>query len=236
MISLIYCGQVMQSFIVISKDPAHRKIELQKLYAQYEIGIFDRIEFSEESVGIELIRNLQKNIFLAPLKSPQKAVVLVILNTITPEAQNALLKLLEEPPPHTIIILTALTLELFLPTILSRCTVISEKETTQEISKKEQQDLEETLETILTEGIGTKLQLAQDYGKSREEALLFLKSLQNTVRRKLIDTIYTEYTEKEEIPPLLQFSIAIQKTYTVLKSTNATPRLALENLFLLLNS
>src|SRR3989344_5694025 len=43
---------------------------------------------------------------------------------ITLEAQNALLKILEEPPNNTIIIITTPKKELLLPTIISRCKVI----------------------------------------------------------------------------------------------------------------
>jgi len=92
---------------------------------------------SEKAVGIAQVRDFQKRIFLKPFKSKQKAVILSTQNTITTEAQNALLKVLEEPPDNTILLLICESSEDFLPTIISRCKIITLDKEPSEINLKE---------------------------------------------------------------------------------------------------
>jgi len=80
-----------------------------------------------KAISIESVRRLEK--FLA-LKVPRdnpfnRAVIVEDADLLTHEAQNALLKTLEEPPQSTIIILTASHQESLLPTIISRVQAIS---------------------------------------------------------------------------------------------------------------
>jgi replication-associated recombination protein RarA len=79
------------------------------------------------SISIEMIRNLQKFLQLktigtAPLR---RAVIIEHAQALTTEAQNAFLKLLEEPPADTLMILTVDSPRSLLPTILSRTQVIT---------------------------------------------------------------------------------------------------------------
>jgi hypothetical protein len=75
----------------------------------------------KHSLGIEAIRELQH---LAALKLPNSSILRLIIipdsQMLTSEAQNALLKLLEEPPANTHFILTATDEQGLLPTIRSR--------------------------------------------------------------------------------------------------------------------
>jgi hypothetical protein len=75
------------------------------------------------SIGIELIRDTIPLLTRPPFILPQKFVIIYPANTLTIEAQNALLKLLEEPPEK---ILVANTDQTILPTITSRCFTIRE--------------------------------------------------------------------------------------------------------------
>ena len=73
---------------------------------------------------IQSIRELRKSLYLKG-QSLGKKVVLVfdahLLSSGQSEAANAFLKLLEEPPPNTTIVLVSDHIELLLPTIISRC-------------------------------------------------------------------------------------------------------------------
>lgn len=77
------------------------------------------------SVFIDQIRELKNHIFQKPLSLPYKFIVIEQANKMTPQAQNALLKILEEPPTQAIIILQAVDKLQLLPTILSRVVIIS---------------------------------------------------------------------------------------------------------------
>jgi DNA polymerase-3 subunit delta' len=80
------------------------------------------VEPDGASISIESIRGLQKFLQLKTTgsKAFRRAVIVEAAQALTTEAQNALLKLLEEPPADTIIILTASSSRALLPTILSR--------------------------------------------------------------------------------------------------------------------
>lgn len=85
---------------------------------------FNILEPNGSSIKIEQIRNLIENIYEKPIVSNKKVYIINDSNLMTKEAQNALLKTLEEPPEYVTIILIASNDNLFLPTIKSRCTKI----------------------------------------------------------------------------------------------------------------
>ncbi len=71
--------------------------------------------------GINEIRELRENVKYAPAKSTSKIFVIDEVHMLTPEAFNALLKTLEEPPPRVIFILATTEPHKIPLTILSRC-------------------------------------------------------------------------------------------------------------------
>lgn len=208
----------MQSVLILgSKEQTKEKaLELAK---ESKISKFDTdIIETEKAVGIGDIRLLQKRVFLKPLESDEKMVILDAFLGITLEAQNAFLKLLEEPPNNTIIIMLAKDADSFLPTVLSRCNLINlntEKKLDGEKSSKTLKILEE-----LRLGKNA-LYVAQNKGKNREEALSFLEELILTAELNLENDKALGKTIKK-----------MQKTYTIIKTTNVSPRFVLENLFL----
>lgn len=78
------------------------------------------------SISIEAIRALQKFLQLKTTgdRPLRRAILVEYAHALTTEAQNAFLKLLEEPPADTLIVLTANTPRSLLPTILSRMQTI----------------------------------------------------------------------------------------------------------------
>lgn len=74
-----------------------------------------------EIISIEELRNLLYDLNLKPLFSPYKICIIKEASRLTLEAQNAFLKTLEEPPLHSILILTTSYPQELLPTIISRC-------------------------------------------------------------------------------------------------------------------
>ena len=82
---------------------------------------------SRRSFHIDTIRQLRQNAWLLPGEAPCRVCVLCGAENMTDQAQNALLKILEEPPEHTVFILTAENRAMLLPTILSRVQTIPGK-------------------------------------------------------------------------------------------------------------
>ncbi|MBQ9657550.1 MAG: DNA polymerase III subunit [Clostridia bacterium] len=79
----------------------------------------------EKSIKIEQIRNMQIKIAEKPIVSDKKVYIINNADTMTREAQNCLLKTLEEPPEYVTIILIGQNENNFLTTIKSRCTKIN---------------------------------------------------------------------------------------------------------------
>jgi len=75
--------------------------------------------------GIEFIRSLRERVLSVPMVSDYKVYIIDEAAMLTREASNALLKTLEEPPPHIIFVLATTELEKMLPTIKSRCQIFN---------------------------------------------------------------------------------------------------------------
>ncbi len=71
--------------------------------------------------GIDDIRELRERVRFAPNSARYKVYIIDEVHMLTTDASNALLKTLEEPPPHAIFVLATTEPHKLLPTILSRC-------------------------------------------------------------------------------------------------------------------
>ena len=76
------------------------------------------------SVG-EIRTQMVNDVDLKPYSSRYKIYIVPDAQLLTVEAQNAMLKTLEEPPEYAIIMLLTNNMDKFLPTILSRCIVLN---------------------------------------------------------------------------------------------------------------
>lgn len=74
----------------------------------------------KESFGVEEVREMVNSMYIKPLIASEKIYIFDEASSLTPAAQNALLKVIEEPPAYGRIILCAKKEEDLLPTVLSR--------------------------------------------------------------------------------------------------------------------
>lgn len=89
------------------------------------------------TVGVEDIRaQINSDIGVKPYSSPYKIYIMNEGEKMTVQAQNALLKTLEEPPEYVVILILTTQLEALLPTILSRCVVLNMKPVADSLVKK----------------------------------------------------------------------------------------------------
>lgn len=91
---------------------------------------FNIINPEENSIKIEQIRTFTKKVFEKPIVSKKKVYIINDSDKMTKEAQNSLLKTLEEPPEYITIILIVSNENAFLNTIKSRCMKINFKKLT----------------------------------------------------------------------------------------------------------
>ena len=75
-------------------------------------------------IGIDLIKDLQSDAMLKPYEGRAKIFIIDEANRMSPDASNALLKTLEEPPGRVHIVLTSLSADLLPETITSRCHLV----------------------------------------------------------------------------------------------------------------
>jgi len=71
--------------------------------------------------GIDDIREIRERVILQPVEGRSKVYILDEAHQLTDPAWNALLKLIEEPPPHLVFIFCTTELQKVLPTVRSRC-------------------------------------------------------------------------------------------------------------------
>jgi DNA polymerase-3 subunit delta' len=74
-------------------------------------------------IKIHQIRELRKSLSFSPLEAERRVCVILEAHRMNPDASNALLKTLEEPPEGTHLFLTASSTGALLPTVVSRCLV-----------------------------------------------------------------------------------------------------------------
>lgn len=167
------------------------------------------IEPDGNNIKIEQIRELQKRIPEKPIISNKKVCIINDADTMTKEAQNCLLKTLEEPPEFVTIILIGSNENAFLTTIKSRCMIIHfEKIADEEISSflRQNYGVEPTSNMLdLFQGsIGKAIEL-----KDKQEQYENIRNIVTKLNSNdLIDTIKTAenlYKNKEEIYEILEY-------------------------------
>lgn len=112
----------MHALLISGGTKDKRNAKIQEIISEWKISKHDQIRLqSDTSIGITAIKEYIGQSKLKPQYSLYRVGIIEDAEHMTVEAQNALLKTLEEPPPHTRIILETANENLLLPTIISRC-------------------------------------------------------------------------------------------------------------------
>jgi len=82
------------------------------------------IEPEGQYIKVDQVRQMQRQLAYKPYESRHRVCILTAADRMAPYIPNTLLKTLEEPPLHTVIVLLANSSRFILPTILSRCQTI----------------------------------------------------------------------------------------------------------------
>lgn len=156
-------------------------VELQPIFHSADLSVVngDLTENTISALQIEQVRQLQLNILHAPLQYPRRLIVIMNIELASLPAQNALLKLLEEPPAHAQLFVTTSDLSGVLETIQSRSQVIQLSRG--EIPPAElplEDDLRQLLQTYpaKTLTLSQVFKLSEEY-KDRPQALLLLRAI-----------------------------------------------------------
>lgn len=190
-------------------------LEIEKIASLLKIGKPDLLVIQEIPLKISQVRELIRWLILKPHSSPSKLVIILQAEAMTLEAGNALLKVLEEPPARSILILQSNKSQRILPTILSRCQLVKEKKIPQELS------IDEYLDplTLAQKSIRERFDYAQKISDLKDLSII-LNLWEDHFRDKL--------HQEENVLEILK---KISKTKDLL-FTNSSVKLLLEDLLL----
>lgn len=178
----------MLAKILISPDIVARQTEIQKiLTANFPTENHPDVFYLKvgEKMGIAQARTIITHLSTKPYSAKGKAVFIEDATNLTLDAQNTLLKTLEEPPEEAILILGVTSENDLLPTILSRCEiVILGTERTPESARDSAKSW--TIQDDIVKLINSTIPERFAYIEKLKEKEEFLKALVNFYRHQLL--------------------------------------------------
>ncbi len=143
-------------------------------------------------IPVDEVRAFRREAYVLPNQAPKKVLIIDHSEALNDSGQNAILKILEEPPEHVVFILLATSREAMLPTIRSRCVIwemqpVGEQEG---VAFLQARYPEEERVTTLLRAAGGNLGLAMEYlegGTLLTYGDLSVKFLGKLCRNKLLE-------------------------------------------------
>ena len=112
---------LVPSILIHGGTPKTREEKAKEILLDHYIY---RLGEEGKRISIEEIREILPHLHLLPQKPwNKKGILITESQRMNPEAQNAILKTLEEHPPFLTFVLTAPSTRLLLPTVVSRCLI-----------------------------------------------------------------------------------------------------------------
>ncbi len=194
---------------------------------------------------IEEMRTVMQRLALKPFEARYRIAIFRDFDSAQPRAQDALLKTLEEPAPHAILILLARALDQILPTITSRSQVIHLRPTARAVVDqvlRERYGVEDETATLLAHVSGGRIGWAlraihdPDLLAQRDQALALFEEVLTMNRAERFSLAADLSKDKAALLDLLQLwqtywrDALLVATHSGLEPTNLDHALALEQL------
>ena len=151
------------------------------------------------TISVDDIREqLNGDVMIKPYSSPYKIYIIPEADLMTPQAQNALLKTLEEPPEYAVIFLLTENADSLLPTIRSRCVMLKLRNIKDKLVKKylmeqlQVPDYQAELCAAFAQGnIGRAVMLAKSehFNEIKDEAIQLLKYIDEMELHEIVGAI-----------------------------------------------
>ena len=181
------------------------------------------------SISVDDIREQVNNtIMIKPYQGPYKIYIIDRADLMTVQAQNALLKTIEEPPQYAVIMLLTENAELLLPTITSRCVMLKLRYIRDTLIRRylmenlKVPDYKADLCTAFAQGnMGHAIMLAnsEHFNEIREEAVHLLKHIQEMELSEIVQAINHITVYKLEIEDYLDVIMVWFRDVLLYKAT-----------------
>lgn len=163
----------MHAFLIIDTNHKNRHDDLTRRLNETKISKYDRILLSthddKPTIGVSDVRLFIQQLSLSSGGNYGTAGIIEDASRLTEEAQQALLKTIEEPPPHVQLYIGAISETHVLPTIASRCQIIRLFSNESTFTKEEISLCLTCIHELCSISPGKKIQLLQSLGKTRDE-------------------------------------------------------------------
>lgn len=187
------------------------------------------VTHQKSTIGVEDIRTqLNEDIIIKPYSSDYKVYIIDKADKMTVQAQNALLKTIEEPPHYVVIILLTVNADSLLQTILSRCIRLNIKPVASNRIKaylmNEKHIPEQKAEFAVAcslGNVGKALNMASsdEINDIKDDCVELLKSICDMKVSELVDTIKNLTRYKLEIYDYLDFMVMWYRDVLLYKAT-----------------
>ncbi|MBU1326720.1 hypothetical protein KKB64_01470 [Patescibacteria group bacterium] len=227
----------MHAFLITGATKTGRLEEIDRLCTELTISRHDRIFIEPEtsSIGIAQVRTLERRLVLKPYLSSSTAAIIHDAHSLTIEAQQALLKTLEEPPTHSLIFLETDNTSSLLPTIISRCQ-LKHLAVHARYSQKEIDSCLNILKQLSALSIGNRARLIENIASSRDNAKQWADLALYTMHRIMLSehrvhqSFFRAFQDSGafKTAPLVRSLIIAQQQL----AANVYPMLVLDSVFL----
>ena len=210
-------------------DPCLKFASCKKALSKNHPDIINIVHEKPNSIGIEEIRGqLISDAGIKPYSSPYKIYIISDAQLLTLQAQNALLKTIEEPPSYVVILLLTNNLDALLPTITSRCVTLSLKSVGDDMVKQYLMerlhipDYQAEIDASIAQGnIGKAKKLAdsQEFSELTQNALKILKRSGDGDLYEMVDAIKELTRDKQNIYDYLDLFLVWFRDVLLFKAT-----------------
>ena len=181
------------------------------------------------SISVDDIRTQVNNtVDIKPYQGPYKVYIIPQADMMTPQAQNAILKTIEEPPSYAVFLLLTENAEMLLPTINSRCVMLKLRNIKDTLIKKylmenlEIPDYKADMCTAFAQGnMGRAIMLANSdhFNEIREEAVQLLKHISEMELNEIVAAVKNISVYKLEITDYLDIIMIWYRDVLLYKAT-----------------
>ena len=181
------------------------------------------------SISVDDIRTQVNNtVDIKPYQGPYKVYIIPQADMMTPQAQNAILKTIEEPPSYAVFLLLTENAETLLPTINSRCVMLKLRNIKDTLIKKylmenlEIPDYKADMCTAFAQGnMGRAIMLANSdhFNEIREEAVQLLKHISEMELNEIVTAVKNISVYKLEITDYLDIIMIWYRDVLLYKAT-----------------